>query len=113
MKRWTMAAVAGALIALSTAPPPAQADPLAKTGAMLVNAAFGWLDCFKAIGDEGSKAASRWYVGTLVTAPLMCGTNVAVRYVGVGVDAVTIPWNGTIIEPDIFAGSSPPITLTE
>jgi len=75
------------------------------------NTLFGWVDCPKAMADEFSKANERLYVGVLVTAPLMCGVNTAVRYLGVAADIMTLPWGDNLVQPGVLQKPNPPVTL--
>ena len=103
------------LLVLPTAAADAgMADKAVNTAA---NTAFGWIDCGKAVADEVSKAASRAYVGTPVTAAAMCGLNVAVRYLGVAVDWATLPFSWweplsrNVVNPAVHESLSPPVEL--
>jgi len=40
----------------------------------------------------------------------VCGTNVAVRYLGVAADLVTLPWNGNLVKPNAL-DKKPPLRL--
>lgn len=100
--------------------PPAYAEfGKAGTSAVntVINTAFGWVECPKAFWDEGKKAASRGYVGVVVTAPTMCAANVAVRYVGNAVDWIKMPvswldgFEGNVVVPAIYKKIEPVIPL--
>jgi hypothetical protein len=69
-----------------------------------INAALGVVECPKAWLDE---AARRKLLGAVVTGPVMCGTNVAVRYLGVAADLVTLPWGDNVIKPNALDAKSP------
>lgn len=91
---------------------PAKADGAAAVN-LASNTLFGWTECGKAVADEAGKAAERAYVGVLVTAPLMCGVNVAVRYLGVIADIVTLRplWDGNTVTPAVHESWKPPVQL--
>lgn len=116
MKR-LLSALAALFVVVAVTLSPAQADVLTKAVNTASNTAFGWLDCPKAIADETAKAASRLYVGVLVTAPVMCGTNVAVRYTGVAMDWATLlfSWvpglDKNVVTPAVHESTAPPIKL--
>ena len=119
MQRFIATILALSFLLLVSAPP-AHAE-LAKAGASavntVVNTAFGWVECPKAVWDEGKKAASRGYVGVVVTAPMMCATNVVVRYVGNAVDWIKLPvsWldglEGNAVKPAIYEKIGPVVPL--
>lgn len=105
------AAIAAVLLALSL-PGPARADGLTATKNWFGNVLFGWTDCVKGAADEVGKYASRAYVGVLVTAPVSCGTNVAVRYTGNAADVVTIPFTGeNVVNPPVLDSWRPPVVF--
>lgn len=94
MKRLTVSFVAALSLLMLLSAAPALADMAkAGTGAVntVVNTAFGWVECPKAAWNEVTKAPSRGYVGVVITAPVMCGFNVGVRYVGNAVDWIKLP----------------------
>jgi hypothetical protein len=72
-----------------------------------VNAAFGVIDCPKAWRDEASRKGARGVVGVLITGPVMCGTNVAVRYMGVAADLLTLPWGDNVVKPTALDHRAP------
>src|SRR5262245_63394804 len=75
-----------------------------------INAGAGVIECPKAWIDEASRGGARGAVGAVVTGPVMCGANVAVRYLGVAADLVTLPWNGNLVKPNALA-KKPPLRL--
>ncbi len=113
MLKCKLMAAAAALALLASAaftPVPAKADWLDASKNWLGNVVFGWTDCFKGAVDEIGKAKSRAYVGVLVTAPISCGTNVAVRYVGNAADIVSIPVAGkNVVNPATLGSWDPPV----
>ncbi len=97
-------------ISFSTLPMMAQADTLGAAGNWVGNMLFGWTDCFKGAANEVGKAADRGYIGVLVTAPLSCGANVAVRYGGNVADVIVIPASGkNVVNPATLESWSPPV----
>ena len=124
MKRLAVMIVALSLLAfLAFLPsPPAQAE-LAKagTGAVntVVNTAFGWVECPKALWDEATKAPSRGYVGVLLTGPVMCGFNFGVRYLGNAVDWIklSVSWldglEENVVNPAVYEKLEPAYPLPE
>jgi len=89
---------------------PAWAGIEAKARNTAINAAAGIIECPKAWVDEASRGGARGAVGAVLTGPVMCGTNVAVRYLGVAADLVTLPWNGNLVKPNAL-DKKPPLRL--
>ena len=75
-----------------------------------INAAVGVVDCPKAWHDEASRPGARGVLGVVITGPVMCGTNVAVRYLGVAADLLTLPWGDNVIKPNAL-DKKPPVRL--
>ncbi len=75
-----------------------------------INAALGVVDCPKAWWDEASRSGARGVVGAVVTGPVMCGVNVAARYIGVAADLLTLPWGDNIVKPGAL-DKRPPVRL--
>jgi hypothetical protein len=75
-----------------------------------INAALGVVDCPKAWHDEASRGGARGVLGAIITGPVMCGTNVAVRYLGVAADLVTLPWGDNVVKPNAL-DRKPPVRL--
>lgn len=91
---------------LATPGPAKAADTGQAASNWLGNTLFGWTDCFKGISDEASKRG----VGAVVTGPISCGTNVAVRYTGNAADVVAIPASGkNTVKPAVGVSSGPPV----
>jgi len=80
--------------------PAAANDFAAKATNTGINLVVGWVDCPKAWVNEASQGnVPRRVVGAVVTGPAMCGVNTAVRYIGVGVDILTLPFGGNLLKP--------------
>lgn len=108
MKEGIVAFVLLTLIVVVAGPASAEIAEKAKnTG---INAALGVVECPKAWWDEASRGGVRSVVGTLVTGPVMCGTNVAVRYLGVAADLLTLPWGDNVVKPNAL-DKNPPVRL--
>jgi hypothetical protein len=75
-----------------------------------INAAAGVVECPKAWWDEASRPGARGVLGAVVTGPVMCGANVAVRYVGVAADLLTLPWGDNLVRPNAL-DKKPPVRL--
>lgn len=119
MKRAASLVAALSLLVLLAAPP-AHADMAkAGTGAVntVVNTAFGWVECPKAAWNEVTKAPSRGYVGVVLTAPVMCGFNVGVRYLGNAIDWAKLPvsWldglEKNVVSPAVYEKLEPAYPL--
>lgn len=89
---------------------PAHAGMGEKTGNTIVNATLGAAECPKAWADEVSRGGERSVIGFFITGPLMCGTNVAVRYLGVAADLLTLPVGDNVIQPNVL-DPKPPVRL--
>ena len=96
--------------ALILTPPIAEADMATKAKNTGVNAALGVVDCPKAWHDEATRGGARGLLGVVITGPIMCGTNVAVRYLGVAADLATLPWGDNVIKPNAL-DRKPPVRL--
>jgi hypothetical protein len=108
MKASTVFVVLLVFAALAAAPAVAEIKEKAKeTG---INAALGVVECPKAWWDEASRGGARGILGAVVTGPVMCGTNVAVRYLGVAADLLTLPWGDNLIKPGAL-DKKPPLRL--
>jgi hypothetical protein len=108
MKTLTVMLIASALVMGAVAGASAEIETKAKnTG---INAALGVVDCPKAWWDEASRGGGRGIVGAVVTGPVMCGVNVAVRYLGVAADLVTLPWGDNVVKPGAL-DKKPPVRL--
>jgi hypothetical protein len=75
-----------------------------------INAAVGVIDCPKAWYEEASRPGARGVLGVVITGPVMCGANVAVRYLGVAADLLTLPWGDNVIKPNAL-DRKPPLRL--
>lgn len=106
----TLIASSVALFLLVFVGAPASADMAEKTRNTGINTAVGVVDCPKAWWDEASRGGVRSVIGTLVTGPLMCGTNLAVRYLGVAADILTLPWGDNVVKPNAL-DKHPPVRL--
>jgi len=107
MKTITTALVAMLTVCLFT---PAWAGIETKAKNTAINAGAGVIECPKAWIDEASRGGARGAVGAVLTGPIMCGTNVAVRYLGVAADLATLPWNGNLVKPNALS-KKPPVRL--
>lgn len=103
MKRLLVTVTALALLSAA----PAGADIVEKAENTAINAAVGVVECPKAWWDEASRGGVRSFVGALVTGPVMCGANLAVRYIGVAADIVTLPWGDNLVKPNALDKASP------
>jgi len=107
-KLWS--SIVGVALMLATAGLVQAGDAPDKVGNTIINAATGYLDCPKAWADEVSRGGGRSVVGFFVTGPIMCGANVGVRYFGVGVDLLTLPWGDNLVKPNAL-DAKPPLRL--
>lgn len=105
-----IAAASGVLALIGCLATPVAAGMAEKAKNTGINAGFGVAECPKAWMDEASRDGARGIVGMIVTGPLMCGTNVAVRYLGVAADLVTLPWGDNVVKPNVF-DKKPPLRL--
>lgn len=103
-----LTAVGLALVVLAPATVQAGIEKKAKNTA--INAALGVVECPKAWHDEASRGGARGVVGAIITGPVMCGTNVAVRYLGVAADLLTLPWGDNVVKPNAL-DRRPPVRL--
>lgn len=113
----------GALLATAISTTPVSAGTAENIGVKFLNTvantAFGWTDCGKGIADEVQKAPKRFYVFTLITAPLSCGVNVAVRYGTTAVDWATMPFSPApgldqnLLKPAIYESWQPLVPLPD
>lgn len=108
MKRF-WGSILGVALVLTTAglAPAGQAD---KAGNTIINAAVGYVECPKAWADELSRGGERGVAGLFVTGPIMCGANVGVRYLGVAVDLLTLPFGDNLVRPNAL-DAKPPLRL--
>jgi len=88
----------------------ASADIVEKAKNTGINAGLGVVECPKAWWDEASREGIRGVIGAVVSGPVMCGANLAVRYLGVAVDIITLPWGDNVIKPNAL-DSKPPLRL--
>jgi len=109
MKRLVTASLVLSIL-LASAATPASAEFKDKAQNTGINLLFGVADCPKAWGDELSRGGVRSVVGAVITGPLMCGTNVAVRYLGVAADILTLPVGDNTIKPNAL-DRQPPVRL--
>ena len=109
--RWGMTIAAAVFfIASAVLPAPAKAGGAEAVTNWFGNVVFGWADCFKGMADEFGKAESRGYFGVLFTAPLSCGANIVVRYVGNAADVVVILATGkNTVNPATLQSWDPPV----
>jgi hypothetical protein len=108
MKRWSVVVAGLGILGVLAGPAGAELEEKAKnTG---INAAVGLVECPKAWWDEASKKGARGVLGAVITGPVMCGANVAVRYLGVAADLLTLPWGDNIVKPNAL-DKKPPFTL--
>jgi|SRR3989338_715482 len=105
--------LAAALLATTFGSASAYADTGTKAVDIAANTLVGWTECGKAAADEVKKASDRAYIGVLVTAPVMCGVNVAVRYLGVVADILTLPFSDReTVEPAVYKSWKPAVQLS-
>ena len=108
MKR-LLGSIVGLALVLTTAGL-AQAGEANKVSNTLINATVGYVECPKAWADEVSRGGERGVAGLFVTGPIMCGANVGVRYLGVAVDLLTLPFGDNLIKPNAL-DAKPPLRL--
>jgi hypothetical protein len=99
-----------ALVLVAVAAGVVHADIAEKAKNTGINAAVGVVDCPKAWRDEATRPGARGVLGVVITGPVMCGTNVAVRYLGVAADLLTLPWGSNVITPNAL-DPKPPVRL--
>ena len=102
--------IAAALVMVALVPATVHADMQEKAKNTAINAALGGIDCPKAWWDEVSRGGVRGVFGAVITGPVMCATNLAVRYLGVGADLATLPWGDNVVKPNAL-DSKPPVRL--
>ena len=102
--------IVGVALLLATAGLVQAGEGTDKVGNTIINAATGYLECPKAWVDEVSRGGERSVVGFFVTGPIMCGANVGVRYFGVAVDLLTLPWGDNLVKPNAL-DPKPPLRL--
>ena len=106
----TSAAFVVALVLSALAAGPAVAEIREKAKETGINAAVGVVECPKAWWDEASRGGARGIIGAVLTGPVMCGTNVVVRYLGVAADLLTLPWGDNLVKPNAL-DKKPPLRL--